>query len=293
MHDQVLTDEGPHHLRSHLNAWVSQYADEFARARPFPFVVIPDFFPDDVARAIGASFPAIEQPVWDLNGPGDVRHSGDKNIEKVSCSFEEFYPPIIRSAIHGLNSGIFIRFLEDLTGFKNLSPDPYFFGGGLHSTGRGGRLMIHADASRHPNPKLEQVINMIYYVTPEWREEWGGHLELWDSDCKACVQRIAPSFNSAVIFYTGTNCYHGHPQPLATPPGVRRNSIALYYYTTDRVHDESYAGYRNYVDWKHVTEHDQDRSAVHVAKGLIRRYAPAAATNATAKLYRTIRDRLR
>ena len=39
--------------------------------------------------------------------------------------------------------------------------------------------MVHADASRHQNPKLQQVINLIYYVTPDWKDEYNGQLELW------------------------------------------------------------------------------------------------------------------
>src|SRR5262249_25503622 len=34
-----------------------------------------------------------------------------------------------------------------------------------------------------------------------------------------------------VVFSTTKESLHGHPVPLATPPGVARKSIALYYYT--------------------------------------------------------------
>ena len=44
-----------------------------------------------------------------------------------------------------------------------------------------------------------------------------------------------PIFNRALIFYTGKNSYHGHPQKLATPLNVFRKSIALYYYI-DKTH---------------------------------------------------------
>ena len=159
--------------------------------------------------------------------------------------------------MHELNSATFLTFLEELTGLKDLMPDPSFRGCGLHSTGRGGRVMVHADSSRHPNPELHQMINVIYYVTPGWRDEWGGHLELWDRDAARCVNKVKPEFNSILVFFTGISRYHGHPHPIESPPGVRRNSLAAYYYTTNRPTDETYAGHTDWVKWIPTTEQDK------------------------------------
>jgi len=114
---------------------------------------------------------------------------------------------------------------------------------------------------------------------------------MWDKDCRECVKRATPKFNSAVIFYTGTNCYHGHPHPLTTPSGTRRNSIAVYYYTTDRQVGDDYDGHRTFVEWKRTTEQDKALSASHVAKEMLRRYAPRGMVNAAAKLVRSIRSK--
>jgi hypothetical protein len=275
--------------RAKLMALAHELRPRFESAQPFPHVVIENFLPDDVALAIAAEFPPPDRPGWEMAGPGDVKHTHDPNVEKISSSNEEFFPPLTRHVMGQFYSGIFLRFVEELTGYGNICSDPSFFGCGLHSTGRGGRLMIHSDASRHPNPKLEQIVNLIYYCTPDWDEDWLGHLELWDKEAKAVVTRIAPKFNSAVLFYTGTNCYHGHPHPLQAPLGTRRNSLAAYYYTTDRVHDESYRGYRNFVDWKRTNEHDHDVSSVHLIKSALRRWAPRSFTNQVTKAVRLAR----
>jgi Rps23 Pro-64 3,4-dihydroxylase Tpa1-like proline 4-hydroxylase len=264
----------------------------FENAAPFRHIHIENFLPEDVARQVAAAFPPPTAPMWNMAGPGDAKHSHDPNVEKISCPDEDRFPPVIRHVVGELASGVMMDYLERLTGIKNLTPDPSLFGGGMHSTGRGGRLMIHADASRHPNPMLHQVINLIYYCTPDWQEEWGGDLELWDKDCKHCEVKAKPKFNSAVIFYTGTNCYHGHPHPLTTPPGIRRNSIAVYYYTTDRQVGDDYDGHRTFVEWKRTTDHDRDLSAAHVAKEALRRYAPRDVVNAAARFVRWGRSKI-
>ena len=80
---------------------------------------------------------------------------------------------------------------------------------------------------------LKRRINVLIYLNKGWKPEYNGELELWSGDMQERVVSIAPTFNRCVIFNTSTNSYHGHPVPLATPEGVTRKSIALYYYTSD------------------------------------------------------------
>jgi hypothetical protein len=51
-------------------------------------------------------------------------------------------------------------------------------------------------------------------------------------------RKIAPSFNRTVVFSTTDSSFHGHPHPLASPPGVTRKSVSLYYYTAGRPEEE-------------------------------------------------------
>ncbi len=48
-----------------------------------------------------------------------------------------------------------------------------------------------------------------------------------------CARSIAPRFNRCVIFNTARDSFHGHPEPMTCPQGVKRRSIALYYYTVE------------------------------------------------------------
>jgi hypothetical protein len=72
-------------------------------------------------------------------------------------------------------------------------------------------------------------------------DSYHGELELWDRPSKTKQVAIPPLFNRCVIFSTTDQSMHGHPVALATPKGVDRMSIALYYYTntwnaTEEVH---------------------------------------------------------
>jgi len=269
--------------RKEMHELAAKLRQNFASAQPYPHVIVDNFLPLDFALQIAKAFPGIDEIDWKFEGPGDTKHSGDRNIEKVSTSNEELFPPLVRMMMMQFQSGIFCNFLSRLTGYEHLQPDPNHFGCGLHSTGNGGRLMVHIDASRHPNKDLHQLINCIYYCTPEWKEAYGGGLELWNEDATKCVTTVPPLFNRLAIFKVSGRTWHGHPHPVQCPPHLRRNSLALYYYTTDTFATDY--EYTNFVRWKRVTAEDK-RRPLHVVKSVLRSTLPTPVVNSLARLAR-------
>jgi Rps23 Pro-64 3,4-dihydroxylase Tpa1-like proline 4-hydroxylase len=81
---------------------------------------------------------------------------------------------------------------------------------------------------------------VIVYLNKDWKDEYEGHLELWDltQGMQKLIGRFAPTFNRCVIFETNEISFHGHPKQLNTPVGVNRKSIATYYYTKTRPESE-------------------------------------------------------
>lgn len=230
----------------------------YSVAQPFPHVVIDDFFPDDIADALAAEFPDVDQCPWIVSGPGMCKPLTNDagqltNNNKLVQSVELWFGPLARHIMMMFNGHTFLAWLEGLTGYRGILPDPAFSHCGMHSTGRGGKLLIHSDQSRHREPRFDQLLNLIYFANPGWKEEWGGHLELWDFKAKKCVQKIAPINNRLVIFNTGTYTWHGHPHPLQCPEGVRRKSLSVYYYMLDRPFDQHFVKKNTQVHWLAMT----------------------------------------
>jgi Rps23 Pro-64 3,4-dihydroxylase Tpa1-like proline 4-hydroxylase len=138
---------------------------------------------------------------------------------------------VTRNLFAELNGEALLGFLEAMTGIDGLISDPYFVGGGLHETRRGGHLGVHADFNIHEHLKVERRLNLLLYLNRDWKPEYGGQLELWDRQMKACVVRVEPIFGRAVVFNTSLDSFHGHPDPLNCPPERSRRSIATYYYS--------------------------------------------------------------
>lgn len=204
--------------------------DAYAHAEPFRHLVMDDFLPPETLREVANNFPDLREGKW---------HEFDNPREKkLAFEQESQIEDQARWLLHQLNSSTFMRFLEELTGIDGLIPDPYFVGGGLHQIQPGGFLKIHADFNRHLKLKLDRRLNLLIYLNEDWQEEWGGALELWEKDMSKCAHKIFPIFNRAVVFETTDFSFHGHPDPLACPPGRTRKSLALYYYSNGRPAEE-------------------------------------------------------
>ena len=141
------------------------------------------------------------------------------NEQKFGKSDRRVIPAELAAVIDELNSPRFVAFLEGLTEIPALLADPGLMGGGLHQSAAGGYLNVHADFTGHPHrPSWRRRLNLLLYLNDDWRDSYGGSLELWDAAMQRCVQRIAPIFNRAVIFRTSPDSFHGHPDPITCPP---------------------------------------------------------------------------
>ena len=212
--------------RSELQALAGRLHAEFASADPYPHVVVDDMLPKETIVQIIEAFPA-PGPAWE--------HFNDPNQLKYALRDEEAIPTPIRAVLRQFNSQVFVEFLETLTGIKGLIPDPHYHGGGLHQIPRGGTLKVHADFDQHRNLKVDRRVNALLYLNEDWRDEYGGHLELWNREMTHPVKRVAPIANRLVVFQTSDTSFHGHPDALAVPKGRFRRSLAWYYYTASEV----------------------------------------------------------
>lgn len=107
--------------------------------------------------------------------------------------------------------------------------DPYLHGAGIHAHSRGGKLNIHLDYERHPYSGKQRRLNLIIYISKDWKDEWGGATELWDKNVTKCESKSKVIFNYALLFKTNDISWHGLPEEIKCPEGIYRKTIAYYY----------------------------------------------------------------
>jgi hypothetical protein len=236
-------------LRTRDHSGLQQLADfdpaDYRNAVPFPHAVFHGVFDEALLDEVVAEFPDPASMDEQFDGAEEV-----KSAESRWATLG----PATQELITLLNSAPFVDELERITGIGGLITDHHLSGGGQHQISSGGFLGVHADFNKHRGMNLDRRLNVLVYLNRDWDEDWGGHIELWDRSMTRAVVRQAPTFNTMVVFSTTSDSYHGHPDPLRTPPGVTRKSVATYYYTAGR--DDGYA-----TDMEHTTLF-QDRPGV-------------------------------
>ena len=197
-------------------------ATDYQSKTPYHYICIDEFLPPEVLIRVREEALAM----------GDMAPEHSSANEKLKTSYNpDRMPPYSKAVFHALNSRPFIQFLENMSGIKGLIPDPYFAGGGIHRTNSTGFLGIHADFNHHSIMNLERRLNLLIYLNPDWKEEYGGSFEVWSNDMKTKIAGFAPVMNRMCCFSTGDDTMHGNPEPVNHPNGDPRLSIALYYYT--------------------------------------------------------------
>ena len=204
-----------------------ELSGSYCSAEPFPHIVIDNFLPLPVIEEIHEAFPKRNRDDYEFIGD---TLDGLYKIQVLPESCEQN----LRRIFLFFNSQPMLQFLEGLTTINSLIGDPYFIGGGCHEIFRGGKLGVHADFRIHQDLHLNRRLNVLIYLNKDWDSEYGGNLELWDSEMKLKFDSIEPLFNRCVIFNTDADSHHGHPEPLNMPIEISRKSIALYYYTASK-----------------------------------------------------------
>jgi Rps23 Pro-64 3,4-dihydroxylase Tpa1-like proline 4-hydroxylase len=196
-------------------------------AQPFPHFCIDNFLDADFASEVCSSFPEYQSAKRMGHEFGGVNEK-----YKIQITDSSKFPPAIAKLNAILASQEYVDMWSDLIGIPKLMADPELSGGGIHETNSGGRLDVHVDFNFIEQRQWHRRLNILIYFNKDWREDYGGYLDIWDKDVKQCHGSFAPVFNRACGFATSEISFHG-VTPLTCPPNVARKSFATYYYTKE------------------------------------------------------------
>ncbi|MBT3646825.1 MAG: 2OG-Fe(II) oxygenase [Flavobacteriales bacterium] len=216
-----------------LEAEFDTIQQNFNSGTPFRWCTFDGIFKSSEAELVLNAYPAVEDGKWDGTTYLDQKNKFQKTKFESGSVFDAVFAE--------LNSDEFLGWLQRVTKLEDkIIGDANLFGGGLHQSINGAFLNVHVDYNIHPETQFHRRLNTIVYMNKEWKDEYNGHLELWDlsNNNKVQIAQVAPEFNRCVMFETNEISFHGHPKPLNTPEGINRKSLATYYYTKTRPESE-------------------------------------------------------
>jgi Rps23 Pro-64 3,4-dihydroxylase Tpa1-like proline 4-hydroxylase len=214
-----------------VSAAAEAIRSRFETAEPFKHAVVENFFHPALAEVLLGDFPTFD-PERAKNEFGQI---GAKAVNEHIETISEAY----RHLAAYIQSPEFLSLVGRLTGISDLLPDPNLYGGGTHENRHGQALDPHIDFNYDPNTKLHRRLNLLVYLNREWREAWGGSIELHSNPRRPDTNQITsftPEFNRAVVFETNERSWHGFPR-IVLPEDKRhlsRKSLSIYLYTRTR-----------------------------------------------------------
>jgi len=190
-------------------------------SEPYDHIIIDNFIDLEYYTKIQSSFPTEpNNKWWRYNTPLEVKYTYD-NLDELSAP--------IKNVFYALSHELIINKLKQLFNIPNLEHDPYCHGAGLHMHPRYGRLNMHLDYEVHPITNKQRRLNIILYLNDDWQQSWNGDTQLWNRAMTECVIRSYPKSNTAIIFVTTEQSWHGVPEIIKCPENMYRKTIAFYY----------------------------------------------------------------
>ena len=102
-------------------------------------------------------------------------------------------------------------------------------------------LNPHIDNSHDKFRQRYRVLNLLYYVSPEWELANGGNLELWPDGPKGKPVTAVSKFNRLVVMITHKNSWHSVSENRSTKD---RCCVSNYYFSKQPIGG---------IDYFHVT----------------------------------------
>lgn len=178
---------------------------------------IDDVFPIELAREIYESFPPLEK----------MRLMQSFREQKYTSKAFDQFNPLIHEVSLAFQAPQVIETVTKITGMPDMIGDPHFYAGGISAMTNGHYLNPHIDNSHDGNRQNYRVLNLLYYITPEWKPENGGNLELWDTKVRERVE-IPSLFNRLVLMETNELSWHSVNQINADG---KRCCVSNYYFS--------------------------------------------------------------
>jgi Rps23 Pro-64 3,4-dihydroxylase Tpa1-like proline 4-hydroxylase len=181
------------------------------------YCYVDDLLPGALARKIGDAFPDI----------ATMRLMNSFRERKYTSKNFDHFDPLLSDMTFAFQDQRVINLIESITGIQQQIPDPSLYAGGLSAMVHGHFLGPHIDNSHDASRRYYRTLNLLCYVSPDWSEEFGGNLELWNADVSSQAT-IVSSFNRLVLMETTPTSWHS--VNAVRVDGVRR-CISNYYFS--------------------------------------------------------------
>ncbi|MDW5287564.1 2OG-Fe(II) oxygenase [Formosa sp. PL04] len=199
------------------------------------YFYIDTILPVDIATEIHNQFPSPE----DMTLKKSLRE-----YKHVAAQMNK-YNPILEEAIYAFQDEKIVRLVREICEIDDLYPDEKLYAGGISAMHKDQFLNPHLDNSHDKDRNRWRVLNLLYYVSPDWKDDNGGHLELWPNGLDKPQTVVHSKFNRLIVMATHQASWHSVSPVTAD---ASRQCVSNYYFsdsplqTTDSFHVTTFRG---------------------------------------------------
>lgn len=196
-----------------------ELAEQWRRTAPINHFVLDDVLPSEWATAIRSAFP---------EGKSMRLRRSLRELKYVAAQMDRYHP-LLEEAIYAFQMPEVVAAVERITALAALEPDALLYAGGISLMAPGHFLNPHIDNSHDKFRQRYRILNLLYYVSPDWAEDHGGNLELWPKGVKGPPLTIVSRFNRLVVMLTHRDSWHSVSRNSA---GADRCCVSNYFFSS-------------------------------------------------------------
>lgn len=162
------------------------------------YFFIDDLLPIEIANTIFEKFPKSSEMVL------------KKSLaqQKFVAAQMNLYEPILEEIIYAFQEEKIVTLISEICNIEQIIPDSNLYAGGISMMAYKQFLNPHLDNSHDKDRNQWRVLNLLYYVSPNWEESYGANLELWPNGLNDKQITIHSKFNRLVVMATHNKSIH-------------------------------------------------------------------------------------
>jgi Rps23 Pro-64 3,4-dihydroxylase Tpa1-like proline 4-hydroxylase len=182
------------------------------------YFVVDDLLPVELATEIYNAFP----------DPGTMKLRKSLREHKFVAAQMDKYEPLLEQVVYAFQDPRIVHKIGELLKMDGLLPDDRLYAGGISLMGECQFLNPHLDNSHDHMRENSRMLNLLYYVSPDWNIADGGNLEVWPDGVDNKPETIANRFNRLVVMATNNTSWHS-VSPIKT--AKIRCCVSNYYFS--------------------------------------------------------------
>jgi Rps23 Pro-64 3,4-dihydroxylase Tpa1-like proline 4-hydroxylase len=215
------------HIAAQLGPREQDLANQWRSSSSLHHFCIDNLLPTEWADRIKNSFPAPEAMT--------LKRSL-RELKFVAAQMNK-YDPLLEETIYAFQEPSVVALIGKITSLRDLQPDSLLYAGGISTMSDGHFLNPHIDNSHDKLRQRYRVLNLLYYVSPDWHLESGGNLELWPDGPRGNPTTIVSKFNRLVVMVTDRHSWHSVSRVRTNRT---RHCVSNYYFSKHPVGGRDY-----------------------------------------------------